>query len=89
MSGASRHLFADTTSKGYSMTKTTKDDMPKLEAMVDRHGLYSVLAMLSDICGEKAEHLRSNWQDRSSAQNWGKAIAAIDVAASKVDNIQL
>lgn len=69
------------------MTKTTKDDLPELEAMIDRHGLFVVLSMLSDICSEKSCHLASNWQDHSGAKDWEKAMMLIDIAATKIDAI--
>jgi hypothetical protein len=41
-----------------------------LEHMVDRVGVCGVLDALLDMCGHKAEHLRSNWQDEASAKDW-------------------
>lgn len=61
-------------------------DMEALEAMVDRHGLTQVLIMLHHICGEKAEHLRSNWQDDASAKYWEQDARRIEKAAVSVNN---
>ena len=44
-----------------------------LEALVDKHGLAEVLAALSDVCMDKAEHLRVNWQDVRSARRYDEA----------------
>lgn len=41
-----------------------------LEAEIDKHGLDHVLIALECICGEKAEHIRANWQDRKTARPW-------------------
>jgi hypothetical protein len=71
------------------VSKTSKDDLPELEAMIDRHGLYCVLSMLSDIASEKAEHLRSNWGDKGAAHAWEKACSYIDTAGAKVDALSL
>lgn len=60
-----------------------------LEALVDRHGLFSVLNCLSGICGRKAEHIKSNWQDSNLAENWESAESAIDAAASRVLDLYL
>lgn len=46
--------------------------MLQLEAMVDKVGLRNVLYALEHICHEKAEHLRNNWQDRTSAGVWNR-----------------
>lgn len=45
-------------------------DMLALESMVDRAGVRNVLYALAHICGEKADHIRSNWQDVPLARHW-------------------
>jgi hypothetical protein len=42
----------------------------QLEAMIDQRSLKEVLDMLAEICHEKADHLRSNWQDEAAARDW-------------------
>jgi dihydrodipicolinate synthase/N-acetylneuraminate lyase len=49
-----------------------------LEALIDKHGLKTVVSALSNVCGEKAEHLRSNWQDKASARVWENAGKTLD-----------
>jgi len=52
----------------------SKEDITQtLEALVDKHGLLHVLTGLECICGEKAEHVRTNWQDEPLAKLWDKA----------------
>ena len=41
-----------------------------LEVMIDRHGLLHVLTGLELVCSEKAEHIRTNWQDKTTASAW-------------------
>ena len=41
-----------------------------LESMIDEFGLHTIVDALATICFEKAEHLRSNWQDENMARNW-------------------
>jgi hypothetical protein len=56
-----------------------------LELLVDEHCLADVLNALVSVCGEKADHLRGNWQDDGSAEAWdrmGKLIAGV---AAKCD----
>jgi hypothetical protein len=58
--------------------------MLALEAMVDRVGLANVLYALSHICREKAEHLRSNWQDAVSAKYWDADARKLESVARQV-----
>ena len=52
------------------------NDMHRLEAMIDKYGMAKVIAMLSEICGGKAEHVAVNWQDTRLAKDWSKAAEA-------------
>lgn len=56
--------------------------MRALEDMVDRHGLQTVLATLSEICSEKDNHITQNWQDDALAGMWEKAGRRVDQAAN-------
>lgn len=56
----------------------------QLEALVDKFSLSDVLLMLSDIAAEKAEHIRSNWQDSTTARNWDKAADVVAKAHHSV-----
>lgn len=56
-----------------------------LEMLVDKHSLSNVLALLESICHEKAEHVRTNWQDESLAKAWERAAKTLDSARAKVD----
>lgn len=57
-----------------------KDD---LEGMIDSNGLTSVCDMIADVCRDKAEHLRTNWQDDATAKMWEHAAKAIETATCK------
>lgn len=67
-----------------SMVKERIDLAEKLEAMVDKHGLAHVLCGLELVCLEKAEHLRSNWQDFTTDKAWDAASRACYAAARKI-----
>ena len=41
-----------------------------IEDAIDSRGLRGVLDIISQICYEKADHLRSNWQDEVTAREW-------------------
>ena len=49
-----------------------------LEAMIDAHGIGSLIDWLADVCGEKAEHVRSNWQDAALADAWERVARKLD-----------
>lgn len=45
----------------------------ELEALIDATSLLDVLTGLELVCSEKAEHVRSNWQDKALAKLWDRA----------------
>ena len=52
-----------------------------LESYVDAYGMVGVLTALSEIAGEKAEHVATNWQDTKLADRWSSiAICTADCA---------
>jgi len=59
----------------------------QLEALIDTHGLATVLGAIAGVCWEKGDHLRSNWQDPRAARVWDrmgrKVSTAADAAASE------
>ena len=58
----------------------------ELEAMVDRHGLSAILNQLANICGEKADHIRSSYDDKALAKCWdrdGKLLAKVEGRVTK------
>lgn len=57
----------------------------KLEEMIDKAGLYAVLSELAIICGEKAEHIATNWQDKALASSWARTQGQLDKLASRLE----
>lgn len=55
----------------------TQEEKNTLESMIDSANLSAVLEAISDICGEKAEHIRANWQDNALAKDWDTACGKI------------
>jgi hypothetical protein len=55
------------------MRDLDKQEKDQLEALIDGCGLSSVLMALSEICGEKSEHVATNWQDKTLARDWAIA----------------
>jgi hypothetical protein len=54
----------------------------QLEDLVDACGLALVLGALGNICAAKSDHVLTNWQDRSLADAWMKAMTVCDTASS-------
>lgn len=44
-----------------------------LEQLIDKHGLLHVVTGLEFVCQEKAAHIRTNWQDNTTARTWDRA----------------
>ena len=65
----------------------TKSEKLTLESLVDTASLQGVLMALSEICGEKAEHIETNWQDKWTARQWRTAEGAIGCTVPKVPQL--
>jgi hypothetical protein len=74
-------------SKGFPAERMigTRNLTVALEALVDAHSVRAVLLDLAFICVEKADHLRSNWQDEVTAKAWDRASKICDKAQLKVE----
>lgn len=66
------------------MPDTTRNAQHLLDVLIDKHGLRLVLELLSLVCHEKADHLRSSWQDDRTARTWEHDAKRIDACAAKV-----
>ena len=55
----------------------TPEQKTALEALIDADDLRSVLESIAEIAGEKAEHLRSTWQDPIAGSAWDRAARAV------------
>ena len=60
-------------------------DLVALEELVDRWTLGGLLNGLATICAEKAEHVRSNWQDDEMADQWSRDGGRIARTAYRVE----
>ena len=57
----------------------------QMEALIDQHGVRNLLLELAFIAAEKADHVRANWQDETTARTWEHASRICDAAQLKVD----
>jgi hypothetical protein len=55
-----------------------------LKALIDRHGLTHIVNTLAVLCMGKADHLRSNWQDKITAKAWDADGRTLDKAARSI-----
>ena len=53
--------------------------------LIDHYGLAKALEMIEEICYEKSEHLRENWQDNQSADYWEDAGKLLDKVISRIE----
>lgn len=66
-------------------TPLTQAQTDSLEQLIDRTSVEAVLQALSAICDAKAEHIRENWQDDTTAGCWRYAARQVDKAIAKVE----
>jgi len=55
----------------------TNEQAEQLEKLLDTMGLHNMLGAIAIICGEKAEHIETVWQDRKLAKKWNAACHGI------------
>lgn len=67
----------------------TQGEQNELERLIDAEGVASVLDALSGLCGLKAEHVRTSWQDEAQAAWWESAERAINTAIARVQSCSL
>lgn len=54
-----------------------------VEQAIDEFGLQRVLDSLARVCGEKAEHVNTNWQDPALAGWWARRGHLVERVATK------
>jgi hypothetical protein len=55
-----------------------------LEQLIDSHGLGTVVEALAEVARDKAEHVRTAWQDEQYARHWDRAARELDKARSHI-----
>jgi hypothetical protein len=67
------------------VTPATKQTISgQIEKMIDGNSLVEILEIVSHVCTEKADHVRTNWQDEDLSNAWGQAA---DIILDAVDEI--
>ena len=68
---------------------TQAERVKAVECLVDASSVFEVSSALELVCYEKAEHLRSNWQDAASARDWERAAKAIQALNRKLQRMKV
>ena len=55
----------------------------QLETLVDTHSLTAVLDCLASICGEKSDHISSQYQDKRLAAVWSVRQHSVEKLAAR------
>jgi hypothetical protein len=59
----------------------------QLEQVLDKMpSLASVVRALVAVCRDKADHLRTNWQDEGTARTWEKDADKLQAVANRLEN---
>jgi hypothetical protein len=58
----------------------------QVEKMIDAMGVDQLLHTIAQVCSDKADHIRDNWQDNALAHVWEKKAAQITNLANKVQS---
>lgn len=61
-----------------------KDKRDALEAIMDQCSPYDMCEMLAVIANEKADHVRTNWQDEATAKQWERVARKFEIAAQSL-----
>ncbi len=69
------------------MSVSVHEAQTTLESLVDQFSVSTVIAMLSDVASEKAEHIRSAWQDEGLAKVWDRMAKTLDNSYLKINKI--
>lgn len=52
------------------------EEIVALEGLIDKHGLVEIGLAIAALCYEKAEHIRTNWNDDELAEEWDRRAKA-------------
>ena len=59
--------------------------MEQIEKLIDERNVSQMLIVMAQVCNEKADHLRSNWQDEQAARTWERTAKKLDTLADKTE----
>lgn len=50
----------------------TRDEVEKIERLIDNHGVMDVVHAVATICQDKSDYFSRNWREIEMAQAWAK-----------------
>ena len=71
------------------MAKLTPSALEDVEKLMDSYGPASLLEAVEEIMQLKAEHLRENWQEESSAKVYERGARIVHSAAKKLEDLRI
>jgi hypothetical protein len=60
-------------------------DNDEIERLMDKHDTVALLLAIAEVLQDKAEHLRTDWQDEDSAELFDEAAVEIGKAVERVE----
>jgi hypothetical protein len=75
--------------EGDAVTRPNAELKDAMEAWVDSNSLADLLYIISGIAFDKSEHIHSNWQDKTLADQWCKASMQISALAERLHKARL
>lgn len=61
----------------------------QLEAIIDSLTLSETVVLFVEICQEKAEHIKENWQDENLAKTWSKAASRLEKTSREIRQLKI
>jgi hypothetical protein len=59
-------------------------DKDQLETIIDDNGIVATLAFLAEICSEKADHIGTNYNDKTLEKMWARYSVQISALAERI-----
>ena len=67
------------------MSRTlSMDEETRLEMLIDATSLVNVLQSIADTCSQKAEHIRSSYDDEPLARMWDERAKQVGLTADAI-----
>ena len=66
-----------------------RDELDEVERLIDQHGIEDLIEAIVDVCYEKEEHVRMNWQDHRLADAWRKIASVLERANERISKIEI
>lgn len=70
-----------------SLREVKQEIREEIEMNIDLIGFSEFISLVSQVCGDKFDHVRTNWQDEVLAETWNKAGHNLDEIAARFINL--